>query len=324
MHSSVFSSLAAASIAFTLTACEFQSTSGGSPDGGASTDAAGPAGLSEADMAPLGRMVLDDGAGADGLAKLTGNGPVLFRSDLEDQNSSCWGSRSSSGYARTACGEWGSIGSWNSKLTDGGVRRSGSKAMSFTFSKNEEVAGASLLLSANVVNVRAYYNFAPGYDFGQGVKIGRVSSFNEATQMNDIDVIMTVRSSGSVNQCGVTNMKDMGLFFNGRPVGFDWGNISSTRTFERGRWYAIEYQVFLNTPGVRNGWVKLWVDGVQVASKTGLNLRGNGGYNVKLNRVRVGGWYSNSAKSNSCPNPSQPSTMHVDDVAVGTAYIGPN
>src|SRR5690606_33290525 len=122
MHSSVFSSLAAASIAFTLTACEFQSTSGGSPDGGASTDAAGPAGLSEADMAPLGRMVLDDGAGADGLAKLTGNGPVLFRSDLEDQNSSCWGSRSSSGYARTACGEWGSIGSWNSKLTDGGVR----------------------------------------------------------------------------------------------------------------------------------------------------------------------------------------------------------
>ena len=34
-----------------------------------------------------------------------------------------------------------------------------------------------------------------GFDFGQGVKIGRVSSFNEATQANDIDMVMTVRSA---------------------------------------------------------------------------------------------------------------------------------
>jgi hypothetical protein len=92
----------------------------------------------------------------------------------------------------------------------------------------------------------------------------------------------------------------------------------------RNRWYSIEYQVFLNTPGAKDGWVKLWVDGAPVASKIGINIRGNGGYTTKLNRVRIGGWYSNTANGNACPNPSQPSTFYVDDVTVGTAYIGTN
>jgi hypothetical protein len=264
----------------------------------------------------------DDG---NPLAKLTGEGPVLFRSDLEDQSATCWNSgRNSSGYAKTACGEYGSIGAWGAKLAEGQTRRSGNKSMAFTFNKNEDVAGASLTLSANVVNVRAWYNFGTGFDFGQGIKIGRVQSFNETTQMNDIDMVMTVRSrqGGTSVQGGVTDMYDMGLFFNGRPVGFDWGCITSTRTFQRNRWYAIEYQVFLNTPGMKDGWVKIWVDGALAAQKTGLNLRGNGGYTVKLNRIRLGGWYSNTANGNTSPNPAQPSTVYIDDVAVGTAYIG--
>lgn len=256
--------------------------------------------------------------------QLSGNGPILFSSDLEDQSTACWGARNSSGYATASCGEWTSIGTWGAKLADGQTRRSGSKSMSFTFTKNEDVSGAGLTLSANVVDVRAYYNFASGFDFGQGVKIGRISSFNPVTQMNDIDIVMTVRSSGSANQCGLTDMSDMGLFFNGRPVGYDWGNITASKSFQRGRWYAIEYQVFLNTPGAKDGSIKLWVDGVLVASKTGINIRGTGGSTVKLNRIRVGGWYSNTANGNTCANPSQPSTMYVDDVAVGTAYIGTN
>ena len=114
------------------------------------------------------------------------------------------------------------------------------------------------------------------------------------------------------------------MFFNGRPVGFDWGNLTIPMSFQRGRWYEMEYQVFLNTPGMHDGWVQVWVDGVQEGTKTGLNSRGTAGWNVKLNRIRVGGWYSNSANSNSCPNPAQASTMYVDDVAVSTQYIGPN
>ena len=240
---------------------------------------------------------------------------LLLRSDLEDQTGSCWGSGG-------PCGVWSSIGGSGARLAEGQSRGTGTKSLSVTFSRNEEVAGASLPISAEVVNVRAWYNFAAGFDFGQGVKIGRLSSFNSSTQMNDIDIIMTVRSAGSVNQCGLTDMADLGLFFNGRPVGYDWGNITAYRKFERGRWYAIEYQVVLNAPGQKNGSVKLWVDGVLAAGKTGINIRGSGGSAVKMNRLRIGGWYSNGANGNGCTHPSQPSTMYVDDVAVGTGYIG--
>ena len=247
---------------------------------------------------------------------------LLFESDLDSEDASCWEDRNTSGYARSACGPWGGIGSAGSKLA-AGRGRNGSSALEVTFRKNEEVGGASLALSADVVNVRAYYNFSEGFDFGQGVKIGRVSSFNDATQANDVDIVMTVRSRGKVNQCGLTDMADLGLFFNGKPVGYDWGNVASATPFQRGRWYAVEYQVKLNTPGMKDGSVKLWVDGNLVASKEALNIRGNGGSNVKLNRLRIGGWYSNGANGNSgCASPSQASTMHIDDVAVGNEFIG--
>ena len=253
--------------------------------------------------------------------KPTGSLSVL-KSDLEDQSASCWGSRNGSGYALASCGIWKGIGGNGARLAEGQTRRSGNKSLALTFVKNEDVAGASLPVHGEVINVRAWYQFATGFDFGQGVKIGRISSFNSKTQMNDIDIILTARSSGSADQCGLTDMSDMGLFFNGRPVGYDWGNITANREFERGRWYAIEYQVALNTPGKRDGSVKIWIDGTLAASKTGINIRGNGGSEVKLNTLRIGGWYSNSANGNGCSSPSQPSTLYVDDVAVGGGYIG--
>ena len=312
--------------AFAFVGCDFlpQATTGSTGD---ETSASAPAGapsgaLAEAaDLMPMGAPVINDGG--PGLGKLTGD-PIMWKSDLEDQTSTCWGPRNSSGYVTTACGEWGGMGSWGAKLSENGISHSGTKSMAFTYAKNEDVAGASLTLSANVVDVRGYYYFAPGYDFGQGVKIGRVQSFNETTQLNDVDIVVAVRSRNGSGQCGTTDMADMGILFNGRPVGFDWGSLTLPMNFQRGRWYEMEYQVFLNTPGMHDGWVKIWVDGVQVGTKTGLNIRGNGGWTVKLNRIRVGGWYSNSAYSNPCPNPAQASTMYVDDVAVSTQYIGPN
>jgi hypothetical protein len=316
-------------LALGFAGCDFlpQTTSAEGDPSTASETPASPDGTESvladaADFAPMGAPIFDDGA-TDGLAKLTGD-PIMWRTDLEDQSSTCWGARNSSGYATSACGEWGSIGSWGAKLAVNGVRRSGTKSFSFTYAKNEDVGGAGVTLSANVVDLRAYYYFAPGFDFGQGQKIARFQAFNETTQMNDVDIVATVRSKGGISQCGTNDMFDMGIFFNGRPVGFDWGNATAPVSFQRGRWYAVEYQVFLNTPGMSNGSVKIWVDGVMVGSKTGINIRGTGGSTVKVNRVRVGGWYSNAANSNSCPNPAQPSTMYVDDVAVSTQYIGPN
>lgn len=249
-------------------------------------------------------------------------GAPVFRSDLEDESSACWDDRLASGYAHTPCGHWGSIGPVGAQLAVGKTSRSGRKALEVTYDKNESRGGATLSMAADVVNVRAYYNFAEGFDFGQGIKVGRIRSYNHATQTNDIDIIMTVRSSGDVDQCGLTEMQDLGLFYNGKPEGHDWGHLIVPAHFERGRWYAVEYQVVLNTPGSADGSVTLWIDGRLQGSKGGLDIRGKAGAATKLNKILLGGWYSNSALRNDCADPSQPSTVYIDDVAEGSEFIG--
>ena len=143
------------------------------------------------------------------------------------------------------------IGPAGTLLANGGNSRSGGKSLQVTFDKNESRGGATLSLSADVVHVRAWYRFAADFDFGQGIKVGRVRSYNPATESNDIDIIMTVRSSGDADQCGRTDMADLGLFYNGKPAGYDWGHLIAPVKFERDRWYAVEYAVSLNTPGSR-------------------------------------------------------------------------
>ena len=252
-------------------------------------------------------------------------GSLDFSTDLEDEDPGCWGDRLASGYARKPCGNWGAIGPMGAQLAVGGVRRSGGKALKVTFDKNESRAGATLSMSSDVVHVRAYYNFAEGFDFGQGIKVGRIRSFNHATQANDIDIIMTVRSSGDKDQCGLTDMADLGLFYNGKPAGYDWGHLIVPIRFERGRWYAVEYRVVLNTPVSKDGSIKVWVDGKLLGSKDGLNLRGKAGAGTLLNKVMLGGWYSNSALGNAaCADPSRASTVYIDDVAVGSRFLGLN
>jgi polysaccharide lyase-like protein len=249
---------------------------------------------------------------------------VFLNSDFESESLECWnGNRTATSSNGAGCGQFKSIGFIPFALGQNGITHSGSKAIDITYSKNEEMAGTNVGISADSVNVRAWYYFEPGFDFGQGMKIGRVSSFNGAKQLNDMDIILAVRSSGSGNQCGVTDMADVGLFFNGAPKGYDWGNAAANVSFQRGRWYAVEYQVVLNNPGRSDGAVRLWVDGQQVAARAGLNIRGTAGMDSKLNTVKIGGWYSNGANGNSCKNPSQPSILHMDDVAIATSYIGP-
>ena len=262
-------------------------------------------------------------------AAITGNplalpaSSVFLNADFEDQSVACWnGNRTVTSANRTGCGPFTSIGFTPFSLTETGIARSGKKAIAITYKKNEEAGGTNVAINTDSVNVRAYYYFEPGFDFGQGIKIGRVSSFNSAKQVNDVDIILEVRSAQGGNQCGVTDMADVGVFFNGAPKGSDWGNVAANMKFERGRWYAVEYQVVMNAPGKSNGAVRLWVDGVQVAQRENMRIRGSLGAEAKLNTVKVGGWYSNGAKGNSCRNPSQPSTLHMDDVAIATSYIG--
>jgi len=247
---------------------------------------------------------------------------IYLNTDLEDEDPACWDNRVN-GFNRAGCGKFKGIGSFPMALSASGRSRSGSKAIRITYAKNEEAGGSNVGVYADTINVRAYYWFDEGFDFGQGMKIGRVQSFNESTQMNDVDVILQCRSVNGANQCGVTDMYQLGLHYNGRPLGSDWGAVSANVSFQRNRWYAVEYQVILNTPGMSDGIGRMWVDGKLVGERKDLRIRGSFGNGVKLNTVRVGGWYSNGAGGNTCANPSQPSRIYMDDVAIAKGYIGP-
>ncbi len=250
-------------------------------------------------------------------------GSILFQSDLDSESMECWASRPDGKKNRKGCGAWTGIGDASIALVDGEIRRSGTKSLRITYNKNENVGSSSININSDNVHFRSYFYFDKDFDFGQGVKIGRLQAFNKAASANDIDVIMTVRSSAGP-QCGVTDMADMGVFYNGRPLGFDWGNVTGKVSLERGRWYALEYQVALNTPGKKDGIVRIWIDGKLLVEKTDLNIRGNLPKSVNFNRAMVGGWYSNGAKSNACPDPAAPSRIYMDDIVISKEYIGTN
>lgn len=56
--------------------------------------------------------------------------------------------------------------------------------------------------------------------------------------------------------------------------------------FQPGRWYRLETEIKANTPGMRDGYVKVWVDGLLVLIRTNMNLRGN--FTTKLTRFEIG------------------------------------
>src|SRR5690606_3246420 len=90
---------------------------------------------------------------------------VFLATDFEGEDLACWnGNRASNGVNRAGCGPYTSIGSAPFALTDGGIARSGRKAVSITYAKNEEAGGANVSLNSDSVNVRAYYYFEPGFD----------------------------------------------------------------------------------------------------------------------------------------------------------------
>jgi hypothetical protein len=82
------------------------------------------------------------------------------------------------------------------------------------------------------------------------------------------------------------------------------------------RWYCIETHLKMNTPGVANGVIELWVDGVQTMSYTGRTFRGpsvsnpNGNSSLTIfNNIRI---YRQAGVG----------TMWYDNFAVGSTRIG--
>jgi hypothetical protein len=245
-----------------------------------------------------------------------GPSPVLFSSDLEDQETSCWSSRPKAG-----CLGWSGIRDACFNLCVGEKSRTGDKALKIAFAANEDYGGAFRAVSGRHLFTRFYDYYETGFDFAAGMKIHRLSAFNAAAQKNDFDIILQLKSDEpNYNNCGLTEAKYLALSFNGGPV--DWGSVEARFTPVRGRWYLVETEVDLNTPGQSDGQVRVWIDGKLLMEKKAMNLTGT--VATPINSVLFGGWYSNAAAGkNPCPNPINPSVRYIDDPAVSQAYIGP-
>lgn len=237
-----------------------------------------------------------------------------LKADLEDLDANCFLKPSAAG-----CSGWLGIRDAGT-ITVGGRSHTGKSALRIEFLKNEDYGGANRKTEGRRVFTRFYDYYETGFDFAAGMKIHRLSAFNEARQVNDFDIILQLKADEpDANYCGITDAKWIALTFNGGPV--DWGSVEARFTPMRGRWYAIETEVWLNTPGFSDGEARIWVDGRIVAEKKGMNI--SGPLASPINRVMFGGWYSNAAAGrNPCPDPMAPSIRYVDDAAISGSYIG--
>ncbi|MDQ3000757.1 MAG: polysaccharide lyase [Fibrobacterota bacterium] len=240
---------------------------------------------------------------------------LQFFSDMEDADAACFSEK-----PKTGCKGWMGIHNEAISVVRGEKYHSGRKALKIEFVKNEDYGGTWRKASLRRIFTRFYDYYDEGFDFAAGMKIHRLSAFNATTQINDFDIILQTKAdSPDHNYCGLTDAKYLALSYNGGPV--DWGSVQVRWTPERKRWYKIETEVWLNTPGLSDGEVRLWVDGRIVAEKTGMDLTGK--LDSPINRVMFGGWYSNSsAGRNPCPNPVGPSRRYVDDALISGSYVG--
>jgi hypothetical protein len=241
---------------------------------------------------------------------LAGAGPagaqLLFQSDMEKEDLACFSDRPASG-----CGGWMGIHDAAISLLSGGITHSGKQSLRIQFTRNEDYGGTWRKADGRHIHSRFYDYYETGFDFAAGMKIHRLSSFNEAKQINDFDIILQLKADEpGANYCGLTDAKYIALSFNGGPV--DWGSVEARWTPMRNRWYSIGTEIKLNTPGFSDGEVRITIDGAKVAEKKGMNLTGK--VASPINRVLFGGWYSNSsAGKNPCPDPVGASRRYVDD-----------
>lgn len=233
----------------------------------------------------------------------------------------CFERRDSQGWNKNGCGGLVNIGQAPVGLSSDGPANSGKNAMKITFSKNEDFGGAVAKVSGDWIFTRFYEYYAPGFDFGNGMKIHRLLSANKETGMNNYDIIVYSSPKNNTNPqgelCGVNELDRINIAKN---AGAWWTDYRSTQV--RGRWYAFETEVKLNTPGRSDGEMRVYLDGALVIEKTGLNIRE--GSSAPITDILFGGWYSNGAAGrNLCPDPVTASIRYIDDIVVADAYIGP-
>lgn len=98
--------------------------------------------------------------------------------------------------------------------------------------------------------------------------------------------------------------------------GETWGwNLGAAGWLQKGRWYSIEQELRLNTPGLSDGLLRVWVDGRKAFERTGLRFR-------DVDTLRIESAWLNVYHGGARPSP-ETMTLYIDSLVIAGRYIGP-
>jgi hypothetical protein len=99
-------------------------------------------------------------------------------------------------------------------------------------------------------------------------------------------------------------------------LGEVWGwNLGPTGMLEKNRWYSVEQQIKLNTPGRADGILRVWVDGQLAFEKS--NLRFRDIPTLKIESVWMNVFHGGVTKAD------RDLTLYIDNLVIARRYIGP-
>jgi hypothetical protein len=99
-----------------------------------------------------------------------------------------------------------------------------------------------------------------------------------------------------------------------------WGDhwpwmIGQRGLLEHNRWYCIEQHLRLNTPGQKDGVLKVWVDGELAFERTDIRFRSVP--DLKIQRIWMNVYHGGTKPSH------QDQHLFIDNVVFARKYIGP-
>ena len=246
----------------------------------------------------------------------------IYRNDFEAEDPSCWATRPSGGCNGAKVYQLPNDNSGIVAIASNEHQRSGQKSLRLTFSQEGNEGGG--LINPNATHLfHRYYDYyqASDFDFGAGMKIARYSGHAGGSNQYDIILVSRGEPTAAGDYCFTNSMKSMYIQ---RNPGVTFGNLFPNVSFPRGQWISVETEIKLNTPGLSDGEVRVYVDGQPKIEATGLNSVRDADDTMPINSLLMGGWYSNRANTpGTCWNPSPVSKRYIDDVIVSNRYIGP-
>lgn len=95
-----------------------------------------------------------------------------------------------------------------------------------------------------------------------------------------------------------------------------WGwNRGYTGRLLKGRWYAVEQYVRMNTPGADDGVLRVWIDGVLAFERT--DLRWRTAPELRIESVWLNVYHGGTARTD------RDLTLYVDNIVIAREHIGP-